>query len=62
VITKGPGQAPVYQFLTTGFPPPAWNFCKYLVDRKGKVVSFFLSKVTPQDRKLTEAIDAALKE
>ncbi len=61
VVTKGPGQSPVYQFLTTGFPAPTWNFCKYLIDPTGKVLKFFPSKVKPQDKELTDAIDAALK-
>jgi glutathione peroxidase len=57
----GFNQAPVYQFLTTNFPPPSWNFCKYLVDKDGKVLKFFPSKVKPEDKQLTDAIDAALK-
>jgi len=61
VVTKGPGQSPVYQFLTTGFPAPTWNFCKYLVDTNGKVLKEFPSKVKPDDKELTDAIDAALK-
>lgn len=61
VVTKGPGQSPVYQFLTTGFPAPTWNFCKYLVDKNGKVLQEFPSKVTPESKELTSAIDAALK-
>jgi len=61
VVTKGAGQSPVYQFLTTGFPAPTWNFCKYLVDPNGKVLQEFPSKVKPQDKPLTDAIDAALK-
>jgi glutathione peroxidase len=61
VVTKGPGQSPVYQFLTTGFPAPTWNFCKYLVDPNGKVLKEFPSKVKPQDKELIDAIDAALK-
>jgi glutathione peroxidase len=60
VKTKGDGQAPVYQFLTTGFPPPSWNFCKYLIGKDGKVIQFFPSKVTPEDATLRGAIDAAL--
>jgi len=60
-VLKGPTQAPVYQFLTTNFPQPSWNFCKYLVDPTGKVLQFFPSKVTPEDKALTDAIDAALK-
>jgi len=61
VKTKGDGQSPVYQFLTTGFPVPTWNFCKYLVDKNGKVLQEFPSKVTPDSKELTDAIDAALK-
>jgi len=61
VLKKDANQAPVYQFLTTGFPEPSWNFCKYLIDSNGKVLKFFPSKVTPQDPELTGAIDAALK-
>jgi glutathione peroxidase len=61
VVTKGPGQSPVYQFLTTGFPAPTWNFCKYLIDPTGKVLKEFPSKVKPEDKELTDAIDAALK-
>lgn len=61
VTLKGAGQSPVYQFLTTGFPEPSWNFCKYLVDPNGKVLKEFPSKVTPEDKELTDAIDAALK-
>jgi len=60
VATHGPDQAPVYEFLTTGFPPPSWNFCKYLIGRDGKVIQFFPSKVTPDDPALRGAIDAAL--
>jgi len=61
VVTKGDGQSPVYQFLTTGFPAPTWNFCKYLVDKNGKVIQEYPSKVKPDDKELTDAIDAALK-
>jgi len=61
VKTKGDGQAPVYQFLTTGFPAPTWNFCKYLIDPTGKVLKEFPSKVKPDDKELTDAIDTALK-
>lgn len=61
VLKKDANQSPVYQFLTASFPEPSWNFCKYLIDKNGKVLKFFPSKVTPQDPELTGAIDAALK-
>jgi glutathione peroxidase len=61
VLKKDANQSPVYQFLTTSFPQPTWNFCKYLIDPNGNVLKFFPSKVKPQDKELTDAIDAALK-
>jgi glutathione peroxidase len=60
VKTKGDGQAPVYEFLTTGFSAPTWNFCKYLIGKDGKVIQFFPSAVKPEDKQLRDAIDAAL--
>jgi glutathione peroxidase len=61
VLNTLPTQSPVYQFLTTKFPQPSWNFCKYLIDKNGQVLQFYPSKVTPEDKKLTDAIEAALK-
>jgi glutathione peroxidase len=40
---------------------PRWNFHKYLIDAKGHLAGVFPSKVAPEDAKLTEAIDSALK-
>ena len=61
VKTKGADISPVYAFLTTGFPAPTWNFCKYLVDKNGKVLKEFPSKITPESTDLRGAIDTALK-
>jgi glutathione peroxidase len=61
VVTKaGPGQSPIYSFLGRGGALPAWNFSKYLVDRDGRVLEFFPSKVTPESAELRQAIDKAL--
>ena len=57
----GPGQSPVYQFLTNGRPAPAWNFAKYLVGKDGKVVKFYKSGVKPDDAGLRKDIEAALR-
>jgi glutathione peroxidase len=62
VDVKGPTKAPVYEFLTNGFPEPTWNFCKYLVGKDGKVIKEYPSKVTPDDAGLKTDIDAALAE
>jgi glutathione peroxidase len=39
---------------------PQWNFHKYLIDRKGKVVGSYASNVTPLDKSLLADIDRAL--
>ncbi|QGZ31789.1 glutathione peroxidase [Stutzerimonas stutzeri] len=39
---------------------PRWNFYKYVVDRKGRVVDYFSSKVEPDDPKLIAAVEKAL--
>ncbi len=61
VDVKGDTKADLYKFLTTGFPEPTWNFCKYLVGKDGKVIKEYPSPVTPEDAGLRADIDAALK-
>jgi glutathione peroxidase len=39
---------------------PSWNFNKYLVDRQGKPVAAYGSRVTPGDAALRAAIEKAL--
>jgi glutathione peroxidase len=40
--------------------PPAWNFTKYLVDGDGRLIARWPSKVTPEDPRIVDAIEAAL--
>lgn len=62
VQTKaGEGQSEMYATLQQASGElPSWNFGKYLVDRHGKVIEFFPSKVEPESAELTAAIEAAL--
>ena len=61
-VKPGEGQSPVYSYLTTATGQvPGWNFAKYLVGKDGRALAFFGSRVTPDDPKLREAIEAALK-
>lgn len=60
VTMKGPGQSPVYGFLGSSGKLPAWNFSKYVIDKQGRIVAFFPSDVTPEDRALRGAIAKAL--
>lgn len=57
----GPNANPLHAELakTTG-TAPKWNFHKYLIDRSGKVVGSYPSKVTPEDRRLVGDIEKAL--
>ena len=62
VVTKGDGQSPIYSNLKKqSNEVPSWNFCKYLVDKNGKVIKFNKSAVTPEDPALRKDIEAALK-
>jgi glutathione peroxidase len=58
---KGPEANPLHANLIklTG-KEPKWNFTKYLIDRNGKVIEYFPSKVEPTDRALVSKIEAAL--
>lgn len=48
------------QLIKSTGEAPAWNFHKYLIDSKGKIVAHFPSKVAPQDRQLVEQLEKAL--
>jgi glutathione peroxidase len=37
---------------------PTWNFCKYLIDEKGKIIKFFPSKVKPMSDEIISAINS----
>jgi glutathione peroxidase len=60
-MVTGPNPNPLYANLIkiTG-KAPGWNFHKYLIDRNGKVVDNFPSKVTPGDKQLVGAVEKAL--
>ncbi len=56
---------PLYQYLLANAPTPGpvkWNFEKFLVNRQGKIVARFPSKVTPDSTELTSQIEKLLAE
>jgi glutathione peroxidase len=62
---KGREINPLYRFLTeeSGFDGAiSWNFNKFLVDRKGRVIARFGSRTAPLDEELVKAVEAALAE
>jgi len=58
----GPEQHPLYKWLTTkelngwNDKAPTWNFCKYLLNEKGELVSFFGSKIKPDSEDFLAAL------
>ncbi|HNX35303.1 MAG TPA: heme-binding protein [Kiritimatiellia bacterium] len=68
IHVKGAEQHPLYAWLTDSNLHPefggaiSWNFNKFLIDRKGKLIARFGSRTTPDAPKLIEAIEKALEE
>jgi glutathione peroxidase len=67
VSVKGADTTPLYQYLTQQANPTftgdiKWNFTKFLVDRSGKVVARFESRVKPDSPEVVEAIEKLLKQ
>jgi glutathione peroxidase len=85
IVVKGPGQHPLYDFLTSEKPEAKkadgsnfeeklsqhgykrenkkdilWNFEKFLVNRKGEVVTRFAPDIKPDDPAVKNAIESAL--
>lgn len=66
IEVNGDNAAPLYAYLTsdkTGLEdtgPVKWNFEKFLIDREGKVVARFRSKVKPASDEVVTAIENAL--
>ncbi len=62
VSVLGDDQAPLYKWLTTksmngwNDKAPTWNFCKYVVDEKGKLTHFFASNVKPDNAEFKQAV------
>ena len=60
VSVKGDDTAPIFKFLTekklNGVKDTdiAWNFTKFLLDEKGKLIDSFPSKVKPTDEAITK--------
>lgn len=61
ISVVGADQHELYKRLSAGGGgEPKWNFTKYLVDRRGKVVAKYDSKTKPDDAALVAKIDELL--
>ena len=62
ISVKGDDMHPLYQWLSIKeengvcSDAPSWNFCKYLIDEKGKIIQFFKSKVNPLSEEITSKL------
>lgn len=62
IVSKG-ARHPFYKSVAAELGEdqlPRWNFHKYLVGKKGELLGSWPSKVSPLDKEITGAIDAAL--
>ena len=66
VSVKGEDICPLYKYLTREQTNPgfsgeiSWNFTKFLLDRRGRVVGRFEPKTTPDDQAVVSAIEKEL--
>jgi glutathione peroxidase len=60
VAVKGTDRAPLYALLSDALGAPGWNFHKYLIDKQGRPVRAWPSKVEPGAAEITTAIEAQL--
>ena len=63
IVVKGPGIHPLYAYLTkeSGYPGEIpWNFSKFLVDKRGKVVGRFGPEDGPTGKAIVSAVESAL--
>jgi glutathione peroxidase len=62
VTVTGKDKAPLYDWLSkkelNGWnnQEPTWNFCKYLINKEGKLTHFFESKITPNNPEFLKAV------
>ncbi len=66
IHVKGNEVAPIFKFLSNKSEngkvnsSPKWNFHKYLIDREGRVVDYFVSFTKPNSGKVQKAIEKLL--
>ena len=64
VAVTGTGSHPLFVELREQLGAgagPEWNFYKYLIDRNGKAVAFWPSRVRPDDEEVLTRIEAVLE-
>ena len=63
IHVRGKKQHPIYNWLSerklNGWNnnAPSWNFCKYLIDKEGRLIEFYKSKIEPTDTLITRHLN-----
>lgn len=57
---RGDYAIPLFKGLAEQSSPPRWNFYKYVVDRKGRVIANFSSMTKPDDPDFIAAVERAI--
>ena len=66
-VKKGDEQHELYKFMAKEAPGPGlltnpkWNFHKYIIDKEGKVVDYFIPTTEPDNEKIKKEIEELLK-
>jgi glutathione peroxidase len=66
VHVKGEQADPLFKFLSNKSEngnvdiAPKWNFHKYLIDKDGRVIDYYLSTTSPTSSKVKKAIEALI--
>jgi glutathione peroxidase len=59
-VVRGDYATHLFKELAEQSSPPRWNFYKYVVNRKGKVIASFSSMTKPDDPDFIEAVERAI--
>jgi glutathione peroxidase len=65
ISVKGKSKHPIYQYLLNNAPSKdeiGWNFEKFLLDKKGKIVARYTSGVVPDSSEVKSKISTLLSE
>lgn len=60
IHVRGPKAHPLFREIARQSEEPRWNFHKYVIDRNGKVVAAFPSRVEPDAAEVRKAIEQVL--
>ncbi|MBK5278416.1 MAG: glutathione peroxidase [Bacteroidia bacterium] len=59
ISVKGKNKSPLFAWLEAkSGVSPNWNFCKYIIDKTGKVAGFYSAKVNPLDKQIIDKISS----